>query len=193
MRDTLLLFLILTFSVSKGQKHIDKEWESGVKDSSAYDINFLKYWGHVNPLIIKDSIIVHNDHDDAILIPTDLPLNKKCLYFSKTNDTTYWLAVKRINYTNIEFLIEGKAEGKLVFSRVGIAILESSYWLGSEGVYETASGDYYGMNDYNFKSKTPGDNMLLIPVGTTAVIEYYETKGNSKVFFHFKRVGKNDN
>lgn len=181
--------MILSFSYSYSQ---DK-WEVEIKDSTAYDIGFINYWRHVKPYSLKitnDSIVVNKEYHDPILIPTDLRLNQESYYELKSNDTLYQLTVKRVNYTNIEYLIKGKTKNEVFFSREGMAILESSFYLGSEGVYEKNEGEIYGMSDYNIELNGLGEIKLLIPVGTDEIIDYIERQGENKLYLSFNKIEK---
>jgi len=160
-----------------------------VLDSSQYDSNFIKYWEHVKNygvIFSKDSIIIEGDKSNAVIIPTDLPLEQNVTYKAIQGDTTYILVVNRLNYTNIYFLIIGTKNNKTVFERKDTAILESSFHLGSEGVYEKSENEIYGMNDYNISD---GNNhKLLIPVGTIEAINYYEPGKHKEIVLLFKKI-----
>jgi len=188
MKNIFVTFLtaILSYSYAYSQDN----WDVEIKDSTAYDIGFLNYWRHVKPYSLKitnDSIIVDSEFNDPILIPTDLTLNKECHYVSNVNDTTYLLIVKRVNYTNIEYLIEGNLKNGIIFSRTGVAILESSFHLGAEGVYEKTEDEVYGMNDYNIKLNEQGEIKLLIPTGTDELIDYIEKQGGKEIYLSLKK------
>ncbi len=187
-----ILFTCLIKS-AYSQTNTDADWKMDVKDSTEYDIDFISYWKYVKPyslLITNDSIIVNNNRNDPILIPTDLIINQENYYESNINDTVYKLIVKRVNYTNIEYSIEGKLKNESVFTREGIAILESSFHLGAEGVYEKSEDEIYGMNDYNIKINEQGEIKLLVPVGTDEIIDYVEQQGESKIYLSFKKIEK---
>lgn len=146
-----------------------------VKDTSLYDNDFITYWSYLKSYgvyISNDSIIVGGNREDVIIIPTDLPLKQEVKYETTKGDTNYLLIVNRQNYTNVCFSIIGTNNNDTVFERNNVAILEPSFHLGAEGVYEKSEDEIYGMNDYNITNH--GKHKLLIPVGTIEVINYYE-------------------
>ncbi len=168
-------------------------WEFIVKDSAQYDIKFLNYWRHVKPYslaITNDSILVNKEYNNPILIPTDLPLNKESYYELKSSNTIYQLTVKRINYTNIEYTIKEKTKHKIFFSRQGTAILEPSFHLGAEGVYQKDEDEIYGMNEYHAEMNELREIKLLIPAGTDERIEYIEQQGETKLHLPFSKTVK---
>uniref|UniRef100_UPI0040492FB8 hypothetical protein n=1 Tax=Flavobacterium sp. TaxID=239 RepID=UPI0040492FB8 len=183
----LVLFLALSFAYSQ------EVWDVKIKDSTQYDIEFLNYWKHVKPYALKitnDSIIVNKEYNDPILIPKDLPLNQAIYYELKSKDTLYQMTVKRVNFTNIEYTIIGKAKNETFFSRQGIAILKPTFHLGSEGVYEKSEDEFYGMNDYNITSNGLDEMKLLIPTGTVEISDYIEQQGENKIYLSFNKLGK---
>lgn len=191
MKKIITTYLILVLSLSFAYSQND--WVVEIKDSTQYDIGFLNYWQYVKPYsltITNDSIIVNKEYHDPILIPTDLTLNQDSYYELKSNDTLYQLTVRRVNYTNIDYSIKGKTKNEVFFSRQGTAILESSFHLGSEGVYEKNEDEIYGMNDYNIEINGLGEIKLLIPVGTDEIIDYIERQGENQLYLSFNKIEK---
>ena len=181
-----LLFALLICANSYSQ---NADSSVVVKDSSQYDRNFIKYWGHLRNhgvVISNDSIVVAGDKKDAIIIPTDLPLKQDVQFVAAKGDTMYVLTVNRQNYTNIHFSIVGSKDNLVVFERNDTAILESSFYLGCEGVYEKSEKEIFGMNDYNITNH--GKHKLLIPVGTDEVIDYYEPAEPREIVLQFKKT-----
>ncbi len=179
--------MILSYSYSQDKLEVE------IKDSTLYDIGFINYWIHLKPYSLKitnDSIILNKEYHAPILIPTDLPLNQESYYEFKSNDTLYQLTVKRVSYTNIKYLIQGKMKNEVFFSREGKAILESSFYLGSEGAYEKGEDEIYHMNKYNIENNELGEVKLLIPVGTDEVIDYIERQGQNKFCLSFNKIEK---
>lgn len=77
-----------------------------IRNPSQYSREFIEDFKkkHSQPKIetvvfIDDTIIINNDRSDLIIIPTDLPLNKKVKYVAQREHFSYKLIVKRINYT----------------------------------------------------------------------------------------------
>ena len=96
------------------------------------------------------------------------------------------MIVNRQNYTDIQFSIIGTSNNNTVFERKDVAILESSFHLGSEGVYEKSNDEVYGMNDYNITDH--GNHKLLIPVGTIEILNYYEPQKSGEIVLLFNRI-----
>ena len=74
---TITLILLIIANISLFSQENDKAVI--VTDTNLYDSNFIKYWGYLKNhgvLITNDSIIVAGDREDAIIIPTDLPLKQ---------------------------------------------------------------------------------------------------------------------
>ena len=160
-----------------------------IRDSGLYNINFIKYWDYLKEydvLITNDSIIVSGNKANTIIIPTDIPLKQDVKYKAVNGDTTYILTVTRLNYTDIQFSIIGTCNNINVFERKDLAVLESSFYLGSEGVYEKNEEEIFRMNDYNISNH--GDHKLLIPFGTIEVINYYEPLKSGKLVLFFKKI-----
>ncbi len=182
----LLTIFILTNTILLSQDKGDSK-----PDSSQYDETFLARWEDLisNGIALrKDSIIIDNEISEVILIPTDLPIKEDVNYSAVKNDTIYSLVVTRLNYTNVKFSIVGKHKQIIVFKRRDIAILESTFHLGAEGIYENKDGEMYPMNDYNIDEN--GDQKLLIPVGTTEAIHYYESTEGKPIELFFSKTDK---
>lgn len=191
MKKITATYLIIFLSLSS--TYSQDNWDVHVNDSSQYDNGFLNHWQYVKPYSLKitnDSIIINNEYLDPILIPTDLTLNQETYYELKLNDTLYKLTVKRVNYTNVNYSIIGSTKNKIFFSRKGTAILESTFHLGCEGVYEKNEDEVYGMNDYNIEINELGEIKLLIPVGTDEIIDYIEQQGENKLYLSFNKIEK---
>lgn len=159
------------------------------QDSSQYDTQFVAKWGDLKSNGVelrKDSIIISGDIDHVVIIPTDLPLKQDVKYQAIKGDIIYDLVVNRLNYTNVYFSIVGIQGQKNVFERTDTAILESSFHLGSEGIYENNKGEIYPMNDYIITDV--GEHKLLIPEGTTEVVHYYESTELKRIELFFKRI-----
>lgn len=185
------LQLLLTIVILTNTILFSQDNKGAMLDSSQYDEVFLERWGSLtsNRIILrKDSIIIDSVISEVILIPTDLPIKEDVNYSAVKNDTMYSLVVTRLNYTNIKFSIVGKHKQTIVFKRSDIAILESTFHLGAEGIYEHKDGEMYPMNDYNINENR--DQKLLIPVGTTDVIHYYESTDEKQIELFFSKTEK---
>jgi hypothetical protein len=115
-----------------------------IKDSSNYSPNFLKEFKgrhgfYKSVSLIDDTIIINNDRKGCIIIPVDLPLNSVVSYKAKKDGKNYSLKVKRINYSTIEYALNGQK---------GVADLQPVFYMGAEGTFEDKNGTTYGMNKY---------------------------------------------
>jgi len=154
-----------------------------IRDSSNYSLEFLipvtdRLNNAESVALIADSIIVNNDRADAIIIPTDLPLNEIIIYSAKRGDKLYKLTVKRINYSTVEYEYIQKEKNKIIVSRNGLASLAPTFFYGVEGTIETKDKTY-GMNkyiDYSVDCHT----YLLIGVGNISESEYHSDCDNKK-------------
>ena len=91
-----------------------------VVEPTLYDAQFIKYWDHlweVGVLITQDSIIVNNEREEPIIIPTDFPLHQKVSYHALDQDTSYAMVIERLNYTNLSFSIIGSTYSALTGSK----------------------------------------------------------------------------
>jgi hypothetical protein len=195
IRIVLLAYFILTtnFLVGYSQKTVQEKWKPDIKDSDKYDQGFLRYWQYVKPYklkIINDSIIVNNEINNPIIIPTDYQLSKEFTYKSVTNDTTFKLAIRRLNYTNFHYSINIYYRDKLASSRSGVAILEPTFYLGAEGDFRTNDGRVYKMNDYIIMKDGNQDVRLMIPEGTKEVVYYIDNISNRRVQFQIMKENK---
>jgi len=166
-------------------------WKPKIIDSTEYDVGFLKYWEHVKPfdlIITHDSIIVNNEKNNPILIPTDLPKNTDVHYTCIADGALYKLTVRRVNYTNLQYEINGILNFDTIFSRHGTAILNPSFYLGSEGVFEKSNDKIYGMNDYNIIIDKQVEAKLLVPYGIDEIIDYIEGQNDIKIYLSFKKL-----
>jgi hypothetical protein len=194
-RIVLLAYFILTtnFLVGYSQKIVQEKWKPDIKNSAKYDPGFLKYWQYVKPYklkIINDSIIVNNEINRPIIIPTDYQLSKEFTYKAVTNDTIFKLTIRRINYTNFHYSINIYYRDKLEFTRSGVAILEPTFYLGAESDFRTNDGRVYKMNDYIITKDGNQDVRLMIPEGTKEAVNYIDKFSNRWVQFQLTKENK---
>lgn len=193
MKKVLLSYFTVVFSVCivYSQENKEVDWAIDIIDSTQYDIDFLQYWKQVKPYpvrIVNDSIIINDESESPVLIPTDLGLDQVYNYKCEVSDTSYILTIKRVNYTNIEYFIEGTANEVVVFGRKGVAILEPSFYLAAEGLFERGEDEVYNMNDYNIVLNDLGEIKLLIPEGTDKRIDYIEQQGARNIYLSFDKL-----
>jgi hypothetical protein len=155
-----------------------------ISDSSNYSPEFLipvtdrlRSKNVESVTLIADSIIVNNNRADAIIIPTDLPLNEIIIYGAKRGDKLYKLTVKRINYSTVEYEYIQK-EKKIIVSRKGLASLAPTFYYGVEGTIETKDKTY-GMNKY-IDYSSDCHTYLLIGVGNISESGYASECDNKK-------------
>lgn len=178
---------LIVFNLN-AQSDTTKKWGIDVKKITEYDFAFIRYWEYLDPLsviISKDSIVVNNNKEYPVMIPTGLPLNQDVIYETKRDKINYTLKVKRVNYTNVEFEIIGKRKKKIVLERKGTAVLVPSFHLGAAGVYEKSEEEVYRMDKYMISSKEYTEQSLLIPDGTIEVIDYTEVIDSKELILNF--------
>ena len=190
MNKILAISFILIICTSTSYSQITK-WKPKIIDSTEYDASFLKYWEHVKPfdlIMTYDSIIVNNEKNNPILIPTDLPKNIDVHYSCIADDTLYKLTVRRVNYTNLQYEINGILNLDTIFLRHGTAILDPSFYLGSEGIFEKSKVEIYGMNEYNIIIDKQVEAKLLVPSGTDEIIDYIENQNDIRRYLSFRKL-----
>jgi len=128
-----------------------------VKDTSKYSPKFLNDLRDLYPeydtLILKDDKIITMSRpfngmkyvpmQHTTIIPSGLPLNIFVKYKAEIENKKYDLALKRINYTNIEYDL--KINDSSI--RTGQVILPGGFILGAE-TDEDANGYAYGVIQY---------------------------------------------
>jgi hypothetical protein len=194
-RTWLLAYFILTtnFQLGYSQKTVQEKWKPAIKDSTKYDQDFLKYWQYVKPYklkIINDSIIVNNEINSPIIIPTDYQLGKEFIFKVVSNDSIFKLAIRRINFTNFHYSIDIYYRDISVFLKSGVAILEPTFYLGSEGDFQANDGRVYKMNDYIISNEGNKDVMLMIPEGTKEAIYYIDKLSKRQIQFKLSEGNK---
>lgn len=118
-----------------------------VMDSSQYSSEFIQELRTLDSqydslkLIDKNLIININE---KILIPTDLPLARHVVYYSKKGDEKYSLDLKLINYTSIDY--ELKINDRI--EKAGQASMRAGFlFFGSETSSEE-NGEVYSLTQY---------------------------------------------
>jgi hypothetical protein len=156
-----------------------------IKDSTKYSKEFLKDFKEKHSLnkvetvaLIDDTIIINNDRKGLIVIPTDLPLDKKIVYEGKRKDTTYRLIVKRINYSTIEYEYNEKQADKIIGHKEGLASLDPTFYYGAEGLIEI-DDKAYGMNKY-IDHLLECNTFILIGEGNISQSEFHHYCKNDK-------------
>lgn len=158
-------FIVCNSNSLKEGRRIEKDTANThffVKDPSLYSSEFLNFWkGRFSSVIIEgDSIIVDSLYDQAVVIPTFLPINKQVEYFSMKDGCNYMLIVKRLNYTEIKYELIELLKGKELILIQSVADLEGAFYLGMEGVFEH-QGEVYSMNDYNDSTDSTFTTLMI--------------------------------
>jgi len=170
MKEIVTILLAITTLSVFGQKT-----EFYIKDEAKYSENFLsefkKYFGMYETVsLIGDTIIVNNDRDGLVIIPTDLPLNTIIIYEKVENGQEKVLRVKRINISTLEYIYYEVVSGKKVNERKGNADLDPTFFLAAEGTFFENDDDeesLYGMNIY--KDYSEKDCWTHIFVGVRSI------------------------
>jgi hypothetical protein len=177
----LTLFLLLNILNATGQE----EWSLEVVEPSLYHSDFLTHWNWVKPYTVrisKDSIIVNNEIEDPIIIPTDLPENKQVQYMSQSKQITYRLSVCRVNYTDVLFEISGFSQNEVVYNLMDTAYLLPSFYNASDGTIEDENGNVFGLNNFFYDSDSSSGS-LFIPDGFIEFIGFKNENGLSIRFY----------
>lgn len=141
-----------------------------IKDEKQYSETFLtefkaKHGIYETVTLIGDTIIINNDRENFILIPTDLPLDRFVTYGKSADGIKYTLTVKRINYSTLEYSYFETVNGKKKNKKQGQADLEPVFYFGAEGTFEDENENVYGMNEYVDSSKNGCQTLIYIGVG----------------------------
>lgn len=142
-----------------------------IKDEKQYSETFLaefkaKHSIYETVALIGDTIIINNDRENIILIPTDLPLDKLVNYEESADGIKYTLEVKRINFSTLEYNYFETVNGKKKNEKQGQADLEPVFYFGAEGTFEDENENVYGMNEYISSSENDCQNLIYIGVGS---------------------------
>jgi len=142
-----------------------------IKDESKYSQIFVTEFKERHSIyetvsLIDDTIIVNNDRDGHIIIPTDLPLNQQVTYQKTDNSKKQVLTVKRINYSTLEYNYYEDTNGQKTNPREGKADLEPVFYYGAEGAFEDENENIYGMNEYIDNSEKDCWTYIYIGVGS---------------------------
>lgn len=156
-----------------------------IQDSTQYSATFLAAFRKKNAWIGRhielrgDSMIVEGDAiQDAIILPTDLPLGKKVLYAREQQDRRYRLELTRLNISTVAYHYAVKDASTTLLGVEGTADLDPLFYYGADGDFE-ADGGIYGMNKYH-PNDTTCEDYLLIGQGSIARASYIRGCGSSK-------------
>jgi len=167
-----------------------------IKDPTKYSIEFLKEFKKSHGIyksvsLIEDRIIINNNRDDSIIIPTDLPLDTRITYKKCEKDIEYFLTVKRINYSSLEYFYREAYKGKIAKQHMGVADIKPTFYFGVEGTFDDKEGKSYGMNEYVDKSDKNCWISVYIGIGNISkcfVIHNCETNKEKTTTHELNRV-----
>lgn len=142
-----------------------------IKDEKQYSETFLaefkaKHGIYETVALINDTIIINNDRENFILIPTDLPLDRLVTYEKSSEGIKYTLTVKRINFSTLEYSYFETVNEKKENEKQGQADLEPIFYFGAEGTFEDENENVYGMNEYINSSNNDCRTLIYIGVGS---------------------------
>jgi len=117
-----------------------------VLNKSDYSEKFIKDLeedsGLGKKFVLKDSLLIINDHDTAYFSPT--PKRGQVFILKGNNERlAITLTVKRINYTSIDYNIEMVQKGKKNYTQNGQADIISSFFLGTESDEDDSGLSYF--------------------------------------------------
>jgi hypothetical protein len=116
-------------------------------------------------------MLVEGDRlEDAIILPTDLPLRKKVNYARDWKGRQYRMEPTRLNISTVAYRYSVDDGRTVIFERKGTADLDPTFHFATEGEFEDG-GQHYGMNKYHPNDTTCADH-LLIGVGSIAMADY---------------------
>ena len=141
-----------------------------IKDETKYSEKFLSEFKKYHEIyetvsLIEDTIIVNNDRENIVIIPTDLPLNKKVIYESTEKEKKQILTVNRVNISTLEYSYYEIVKGKKTNERQGKADLAPTFYFGAEGTFEDEDENVYGMNEYIDYSEKDYWTYIYVGVG----------------------------
>jgi len=103
--------------------------------------------GYANSYYINDALIILNGID-SVSFPADLPFNKEINFSGRMNGKDFFLKVKLIKYTTIDFKFEIKKGDDIIEYESGLADIGTLFFLGSESDEDEQTGIYYFATEY---------------------------------------------
>jgi hypothetical protein len=153
-----------------------------VKDPTQYSATFLAAFREKNGWIGRhielrgDSMIVEGDPlQEAIILPTDLPLKKKVRYTRNRHGRNYRLELTRINISTVAYHHTVNDGLTALLDLEGKADLDPIFYYGADGEFEDG-GKTFGMNKYYTNDTTRAD-FLLIGHGSIAKASFIRSNG----------------
>jgi hypothetical protein len=184
-RNTIFSLLLISIAILTlfycGNKTSDNESPESeksqpifyVKDETKYSKTFLEEFKQRHSLyqivsvsLIDDTIIINDDKEDFIIIPTDLPLNQVVIYENTEKEKKQILTVKWINFSTLEYKYDEIINGQFVNQKQGTADLDPVFYYASDGCFEDENENIYGIIKYIKKKKKDGWIYIHIGVGS---------------------------
>jgi hypothetical protein len=154
-----------------------------IHDSTQYSRTFIAAFREKNAWIGRhielrgDSMLVEGDPlQDAIILPTDLPVKKKVRYTRNRHGRDYRLELTRINISTIAYHYTVNDGRTALLDLEGTADLDPIFYYGADGEFEDG-GKTYGMNKYYTNDTTRAD-FLLIGHGSIAKASFIRSYGS---------------
>lgn len=164
---------------------VEEETTFFILDPTQYSATFLRAfqerngWVHRHIELRSDSIIVEGDApEDAIILPTDLPLKKKVHYAKDSNGRHYQMDLTRLNISTVAYRYVIDDGRSTLLDLQGTADLDPLFYNGAEGTFEVGE-ETYGMNKYHPTDTVCGD-YLLIGHRSIAMASYVRACDNTK-------------
>jgi hypothetical protein len=165
-----------------GQDTAKQQTSFFVKDPTQYSATFLAAFREKNGWIGRhielrgDSMIVEGDPlQEAIILPTDLPLKKKVRYTRNRHGRNYRLELTRINISTVAYHYTVNDGLTALLDLEGTADLDPIFYYGADGEFEDG-GKTFGMNKYYTNDTTRAD-FLLIGHGSIAKASFIRSNG----------------
>lgn len=120
-----------------------------VQNPALYDESFINDLAkQSNPIQLLDNKIVVDK--DTFLFPEDLPLNTQIAFKAQNEKYRYNLVVTRKNMTTLAYVFQlfDKISNEVIEDKSGNAILNSTFYLGTENDVDTKTQEDYGAYEY---------------------------------------------
>lgn len=132
------LFVIILNNIALGNAEGERENmpspSVSVKDSTQYSARFIAdlkrcFKDFKKVSLIDDAIIIDDNPQNALKIPTGIPPNTETEFKSEEKGTQYSLKIRRINYSTLEYAYSEKTPGGNETKLAGNADLNIEFYL----------------------------------------------------------------
>jgi hypothetical protein len=156
-----------------------------IPDSNQYSANFMrelrtKFGKFETVTLVKNKIIINKDKKNAVLIPTDLPLNSVVNY---SGDSIFQvpvsISIKRINFSTIQY--EYREKEKTV--QTGFAHIQPSIYFGAGNLFKGNNEKFHETNLFTDRFVENWYMDIFIGVGdiNQLTLVYHSFNGTFKV------------